>query len=79
MRLKEPLIHSHVEDRLPEEHQMAFRNIHCRRCLKYIHASDNVNISTWVETGCGDYCLKCFSVLCGEVLAKRFGINISED
>lgn len=53
---KEPLIHSHIEDCLPEDHKFSHETIYCTDCERMVHAS-------WVETGKGNYCVPCFSML----------------
>ncbi len=58
----EPLIHSHIEDVLPEDHPNAYRTVLCKICGEMLHCENNECMQIWVETGIGDYCLPCFAV-----------------
>lgn len=60
-RLKEPLVHSGITDCLPDEHPLAYETISCKLCKITIHASNNEVMNTWVETGAGNFCIKCFA------------------
>lgn len=71
---REPLIHSHITDVLPEEHPSAYRAVVCEKCDALVHASNNECMQTWAETGAGAYCLKCFSDLTGDVLDDYWGL-----
>ncbi len=62
----EPIIHSHIEDVLPEEHPLAFDTIYCGKCKVMVHAGNNECMRTWVETEFGNYCSGCFKF--GEVM-----------
>lgn len=58
---REPLIHSHITDSLPDTHPLAWDAIMCANgCRTMVHASNNECMSTWVETGRGNYCLPCW-------------------
>lgn len=59
--MSEPLIHSHIEDVLDDTHQSAFKNVWCGDCHTLVHASNNECMTTWVESGEGDFCLTCFA------------------
>ena len=61
--MKEPLIHSHITDKLPVDHPKAFETLFCKGCSAMIHAVNNECMRTWVESGQGNYCLKCFAAL----------------
>jgi len=67
---QEPKIHSDIYDSntsmnkrapLPDNHPLVSEKIYCQTCV--IQVYDGVyreNDTTWVETGNGNYCLKCF-------------------
>lgn len=57
---QEPQIHSHATDVLPEDHPLAWTTVFCKRCDLMLHAFNNECMSTWVETGRGNYCIRCF-------------------
>ncbi len=57
----EPLIHSHIEDCLPEGHRLAWASVFCAVCGEMVHCENNECMQIWVETGVGDYCLPCFA------------------
>jgi hypothetical protein len=59
-RLREPRIHSHVTDRLPDRHPLARTGVRCDRCESLLHLPTNNCMRTWVETGHGNFCLRCF-------------------
>jgi hypothetical protein len=61
----EPRIHSHVTDRLPERHPLARSRVHCDRCESLLHLPSNTCMRTWIETGEGNYCLRCFVLAAG--------------
>lgn len=61
----EPRLHSHVIDRLPEDHPLATRLVSCERCEAILHLRSNRCVRTWVESGRGNYCLYCFVVAVG--------------
>lgn len=56
----DPVVHSHISKSLPSGHRLAHQNVICAKCHKAVHSSQNECVSTWVETGRGDYCLWCF-------------------
>jgi len=66
--MKEPLIHSHITDGLPSNHKLANEFIYCKICNSMLHADNNECMQTWIESGTGNYCLKCFSRSKGAVL-----------
>jgi len=59
---KEPKIHSDVEDGLPDDHPLAFTHISCSNptCDVLVHSANNECMDTWIETGKGNFCLRCF-------------------
>lgn len=61
MTVKEPVLHSHIEDGLPDDHPLAYKSVGCVVCDKSVHAGNNECMSTWVETGKGAFCIKCFA------------------
>lgn len=73
MNMREPVIHSHITDCLPEGHPLAYESVSCIVCGVLVHASNNECMQTWVETGCGSGCLKCFAEG-GEHLDDSFGL-----
>lgn len=75
--MKEPRIHSHIEDMLPHAHPLAYAHTNCAKCGDLVHAGNNECMQTWVETGQGCYCLQCFNFLhihMGEVLDDDWGL-----
>ena len=58
--MREPEIHSHITDELPNNHKWAQEQLYCKICIVTIHAGNNECMQTWVETGNGNYCLKCW-------------------
>ena len=59
---KEPLIHSHITDELPDDHPLAQKSVYCSRCLVMLHAVNNECMQTWFETEYGNFCTKCFKL-----------------
>ena len=63
----DPILHTHIEDELPDTHPRAFEGIECdsvnngKHCRKLLHAANNECMTTWVETGKGNYCIECFA------------------
>ena len=64
-RAREPRIHSHVTDCLPERHPLARTRVRCDRCDSLVHLQSNSCMRTWVETGRGNFCLRCFVLAAG--------------
>ena len=62
---REPRIHSHVADGLPEGHPLARARVRCARCEALVHLPSNSCMRTWVETGRGNFCLRCFVLAAG--------------
>ena len=72
----EPLVHSHVTDRLPDEHPLARSRVYCDRCEALLHSQRNSCIRTWLETGRGNLCVRCFVLAAGGLVpdsATRLG------
>lgn len=63
--MSEPRLHSHISDALPPGHALSARRVHCDRCEALLHLSSNSCMRTWVETGRGNFCLRCFIVAAG--------------
>jgi hypothetical protein len=71
----EPRLHSHIEDALPGHHPLALTAVVCAICGDLLHASNNECMRTWVETGKGNFCIKCFAGLEGiEDLEDEYGL-----
>lgn len=65
---QEPLIHSGITDVLDDEHPLAHETVYCdgaacRGRAEMLHHCINENMTTWVETRKGNYCLPCFTAL----------------
>ena len=85
MGLRDPVLHSHIEDMLPDEHPLAFQQVWCDgngRCEDWqeralLHAANNECMQTWFETGKGNFCVSCFLRLTGEpeVLEEEWGLH----
>ena len=61
--MREPQIHSHITDMLPDDHPLANETFSCQRaaaCKTMLHADNNECMTTWVETGRGNFCFPCF-------------------
>jgi hypothetical protein len=69
--MPEPRLHSHIEDVLPDDHPLAYVTVSCDGldCTRMVHASNNECMTTWVETGLGNYCLRCF---CAAVAVQEY-------
>lgn len=63
--MREPLVHSHVADVLPDDHPPAEANVHCDRCGGLLHTQSNDCMTTWIETGRGNYDVVCFVIAAG--------------
>ena len=74
MALKDPILHTHVEDCLPDEHPLAFESVDCVRCQDMVHASNNECMQSWVETGKGAYCVVCFAAETDGAVEDEFGL-----
>jgi len=66
--MEEPRIHSHITDALPDDHALAYEMVDCEKCGVMVHASNNECMQTWIETGRGAFCMRCFAATRGEVL-----------
>lgn len=58
--IREPEIHSHITDVLPESHRLAHQDVLCDHCGQLLHSYINECMQTWVEAGSGNFCLSCF-------------------
>lgn len=65
LALLEPLLHTHVVDGLPDGHPLASERVHCDRCEELLHSQRNSCMRTWIETGRGNFCIRCFVVVAG--------------
>jgi len=76
--MRAPVLHTHIEDVLPDDHPLAFDTVYCEgpECNRMLHAFNNECMQTWVETGKGNYCIWCFMrVTKGpEVLEEEWGL-----
>ncbi len=83
----EPLLHSHITDELPPDHPLAHERVYCDRCQTLLHLQTNSCMRTWIESGCGNFCVRCFIVAAGglapdetrlagvDCLTRSFGIS----
>lgn len=60
--VREPVLHSHLTDCLPNDHPLAWSVVSCdaEGCRAALHMSNNECMQAWVETGKGNYCFPCF-------------------
>jgi hypothetical protein len=79
--MKEPLIHSHITDGLPDGHPLLASSededgVFCCKCKAMVHDHGaNETMQTWVETGKGNYCWGCFlSLGPHEVLSDDYAL-----
>lgn len=76
--MRAPVLHTHIEDALPEDHPLAFDMVYCegRDCTAMLHSFNNECMQTWVETGKGNYCIWCFMKMTGdpEILEEEWGL-----
>ena len=77
--MKEPIIHSHIEDGLPDDHPFADDEVFCKTCNEMLHAANNECMRTWVETGDGYYCIDCFTKVADIYLENKFALDIPEN
>lgn len=56
----EPRIWSGITDCLPDDHPLAWETLSCSTCGTMVHAANNENMDTWVETGRDVFCLPHF-------------------
>jgi hypothetical protein len=71
---RDPIMHTHVSDKLDDTHPLAFHSIECRRCHETLHAFNNECMQTWVETGKGNYCIFCFVAQTGASVDEEYGL-----
>ena len=63
----EPIIHSHIEDMLPDDHPLAFEQVHCdakfpHKCNGLLHAANNECMTTWIEFAGKNICAEAFAL-----------------
>jgi hypothetical protein len=67
----EPRLHSHVTDGLPIGHPLARTRVYCDRCETLLHMQTNSCMRTWIESGGGNYCVRCFIVVAAGLAADE--------
>lgn len=73
--MQDPKIHSHIEDVLPNEHPLSHKCVLCSTCGGMLHASNNECMQTWIETGNGNFCVRCFAKIKGvSALGDEYGL-----
>lgn len=75
MTLRDPILHTHIEDGLPETHPLASVQVHCTDCGYLVHAGNNECMTTWVETGRGPFCIACFAGLTDGSVEDEYGLG----
>ena len=45
----EPIIHTFVTDKLPDDHPLAFEEVFCMKCGGMVHCFNNECMTMWVE------------------------------
>lgn len=83
----EPRLHSHVTDALPADHPLAYTRVYCDRCETLLHIQTNSCMRTWIESGRGNHCVRCFIGVAGglapdetrlagvDCLSRSFAVN----
>lgn len=61
--MTEPLIHSHIDDGLPDGHRWQWEQVHCKSCGDLVHAGNNECMETWFEFGDAAACAECVGTL----------------
>jgi hypothetical protein len=61
----EPRLHTHVTDCLPTDLPLAHTRVYCDRCATLLHMQTNSCMRTWVESGRGNHCVRCFILAAG--------------
>lgn len=74
----EPRIWSGISDELPANHPDAQRSLYCVQCGALVHAANNENMATWVETGKGPFCLADFTANARTYLDQGEGWGLTE-
>ena len=83
--MREPQVHSHITGKLPDSHPLANDEyVTCAACNAVLHAVANECMQTWIETGEGNYCLRCFNEWAfdtagASVLEDRWGLPDEAD
>lgn len=79
MQIVDPVLHSHIEDVLPDKHKLASTNVYCCVCNEMLHCENNECMQTWIETGKGNYCIRCFAGLDdAAALRGEYGLRIED-
>jgi hypothetical protein len=85
--LCEPQVHSQITDRLPPDHHLSNQRVYCDRCDTLLHMQTNSCMRTWIESGRGNHCIRCFIVVAGglapdatrlagvDCLSRSFGLE----
>lgn len=60
--MKEPIIHSHLSDKLPKNHPLAYESVYCKKCDETLHCGSNECMQTWLETERGNFCVNCYPI-----------------
>lgn len=71
----EPVVHSHITDGLHPDEPLASMTIYCENCGTMVHAANNECMTTWIETGSGNYCLPCFVALTNGVVDPKYALR----
>ena len=69
---REPLFHSEITDDLDDNHPLVHEQVEYLNCKKLVHAFNNENMDSWMETGLGALCLPCFYTAVEEKGAQMF-------
>jgi hypothetical protein len=72
----EPVVHSHLTDRLNDDHPLAYEMVMCdmkreHGCKRSLHAANNECMTTWVEFAGLNVCARAFAMY---VLEKSQGV-----
>ena len=54
-------LHGHKEDKLPDDHPMAFESQYCSVCNRMTHAFNNECMMPWLLVKDEVVCLDCFA------------------
>jgi hypothetical protein len=66
MEEKEPVVHSHITDVLPDDHPLAYKTVYCdakrqHNCNRMLHAGNNECMTTWLEFAGKNVCMVVFA------------------
>lgn len=75
-RAVEPKLHSGITDTLPNNHKLVHKSICCdfTDCKTMLHASNNENMVSWIETGKGNFCWPHFLEQAQDGIPEDWGI-----